>query len=101
MRRQNGLLSRELLQFAEIQLPQEMEPQQLEAYQHKKGQLQRAIEERRHQIEQLKAQRKAVAKHISTWDKRQCGPYPDLGSINRDTVAQDPAVKEHIWLGVE
>jgi len=34
IRRQNGLLSRELLQFAEIQLPREMEPQQLEAYQY-------------------------------------------------------------------
>jgi transposase-like protein len=31
IRRQNGLLSRELLQFAEIQLPQEMESQQAEA----------------------------------------------------------------------
>jgi hypothetical protein len=68
IRRQNGLLSRELLQFAEIQLPQEMEPQQVEAYQSKKGQLQQAIEERRHHIEQLKAQRKAIAKHIEIKD---------------------------------
>jgi restriction endonuclease S subunit len=30
----------------------------------KKGQLQQAIEERRQQIDQLKAQRKALAKHI-------------------------------------
>jgi hypothetical protein len=50
IRRQNGLLNRELLQFAEIQLPQEMEPKQVEAYQQKKGQLQQAIEERRPQI---------------------------------------------------
>jgi hypothetical protein len=64
IRRQNGLLSRELLQFAEIQLPQEMEPKQAEAYQRKKGQLQQAIEERRHQIGQLKIGRKALAKHI-------------------------------------
>jgi hypothetical protein len=68
IRRQNGFLSRELLQFAEIQLPQEMEPEQVEAYQRKKGQLQLAIEERRCQIEQLKAQRKAVAKHIEIKD---------------------------------
>jgi hypothetical protein len=64
IRRQNGLLSRELLQFAEIQLPQEMEPKQTEAYQRKKGQLHQAIEERRHQIGQLKSGRKALAKHI-------------------------------------
>src|SRR6202011_565556 len=57
VRRQNGLLNRELVQFAEIQLPQEMEAQQ-----------QQAIEERRHQIEQLKAQRKALPKHIEIKD---------------------------------
>ena len=68
IRRQNGLLNRELLQFAQIQLPQEMEPQQVEAYQRKKGQLQQAIEERRPQIEQLKAQRKALPKHIEIKD---------------------------------
>ena len=68
IRRQNGLLSRELLQFAQIQLPQEMEPRQVEAYQHNKGQLQQAIEKRRQQIDQLKAQRKAVAKHIEIKD---------------------------------
>ena len=68
IRRQNGLLSRELVQFAEIQLPQEMEPPQVEAYQRKKGQLQQAIEERRHRIEQLKAQRKALPKHIEIKD---------------------------------
>ena len=68
IRRQNGLLNRELLQFAEIQLPQEMEPKQVEAYQQKKGQLQQAIEERRPQIEQLKAQRKALPKHLQIKD---------------------------------
>jgi hypothetical protein len=30
IRSQNGLLSRELLQFAEIQLPQNLEPQQVQ-----------------------------------------------------------------------
>ena len=44
IRRQNGLLSRELVQFAQIQLPQEIEPPQVEGYQQKKGQLQQAIE---------------------------------------------------------
>jgi hypothetical protein len=68
IRRQNGLLSRELLQFAEIQLPQEMQSEQVEAYQRKKGQLQQAIEERRQHIVQLKAQRKALAKHIEIKD---------------------------------
>jgi hypothetical protein len=68
IRRQNALLSRELVQFAQIQLPHDMEPPQIEAYQSKKGQLQQAIEERRQQIQQLKAQRKAIPKHIEIKD---------------------------------
>jgi len=68
IRRQNALLSRELVQFAQIQLPQDIEPPQVEAYQQKKGQLQQAIEQRRQQIEQLKAQRKAIPKHLEIKD---------------------------------
>jgi hypothetical protein len=45
-----------------------MEPQEVEAYQLKKGQLQLTIEERRGHIEQLKAQRKAIPKHIEIKD---------------------------------
>jgi hypothetical protein len=54
-----------------------MEPQQVEGYQRKKGQLQQAIEERRHQIEQLKAQRKALPKHIEIKD------LPEQDRFNR------------------
>jgi hypothetical protein len=68
VRRQNGLLSRELVQFAQIQLPQEMEPKEVQAYERQKGQLQQAIEERRQQIKQLKLQRKANPKHIEVKD---------------------------------
>ncbi len=68
IRRQNGFLSRELVEFAKIQLPQQMEPKEIETYQQKKGQLQQAAEERRHQIGELKAQRKALAKHIQIKD---------------------------------
>ena len=54
-----------------------MEPQQVEAYQQKKGQLQQAIEERRQQIEQLKVERKAVPKHIEIKD------LPEQDRFNR------------------
>lgn len=64
IRKQNGLLSRQLVQFAQIQLPQELEPEQVEAYQLHKGQLQQAIEDRRQHIELLKTQRKGLPKHI-------------------------------------
>ena len=64
IRRQNALLSRQLVKFAEIQLPQGLEPEQVQAYQLSKGQLQQQIENRRQEIEQLKAQRKGLPKHI-------------------------------------
>jgi hypothetical protein len=68
IRRENGLLSRQLLQFAQRQLPSELEPAQVEAYEHDKAQLQEAIEHRRQEIEQFKAQRKALSKHIQIKD---------------------------------
>jgi hypothetical protein len=68
VRRQNGLLSRELAQFAQIQLPQEPEPPEVQTYELKKGQLQEAIQARRRQIQQLKTQRQANPKHIEIKD---------------------------------
>ena len=44
IRRQNELLSRQLVQFAQIQLSQELEPEEVQAYEPSKGQLQQAIE---------------------------------------------------------
>jgi hypothetical protein len=68
IRSHNALLSRERAQFAEIQLAQQLEPRQVQAYELSKGQLQQAIEKRCQDIEQLKTQRKAVPKHILVKD---------------------------------
>jgi hypothetical protein len=68
IRSQNALLSRERARFAEIQLAQQLEPEQVQAYELGKGQLQQAVEKRCQEIEQLKAQRKAVPKHILVKD---------------------------------
>jgi hypothetical protein len=58
--RHNELLTRQLVKFAEIQLPQDLKTEKV----HSKGQLQQAIENNRQDIEHLKAGRKAVAKHL-------------------------------------
>src|SRR6516164_6757319 len=89
VRRQNGLLNRELVQFADIQLPQELEPQQVEAYESKKAQLQQAIEERRHQIEQLKAQRKPFP---STSRSKIClSKIALVGCVQRKNTSSTPS----------
>jgi hypothetical protein len=86
LRRQNGLLNRELVQFAKIQLPQQMEPSEVEAYQQKKGHLQQVIEERRHQIDQLKTQRKAVGKHIEVKDLPEQDRFQRLRSEKKHFI---------------
>jgi hypothetical protein len=68
IRSQNALLSRQRARFAEIQLAQHLEPEQVQAYELGKGQLQQAIEKRCQEIEQLKTQRKAVPKYILVKD---------------------------------
>jgi prepilin-type processing-associated H-X9-DG protein len=64
LRSQRALLSRELCRFGDIQLPADLDPRQVEACEHKKGDLQQSIESRRLHIEQLKTQRKALHKHV-------------------------------------
>jgi len=86
VRRQNGLLNRELVQFAQIQLPQEMEPEEVQAYERKKGQLQQAIEERRQQITQLKLQRKANPKHIEVKDLPEQDRFQRLRSEKKHFI---------------
>jgi len=86
VRRQNGLLSRELVQFAKIQLPQEMEPKEVQAYELEKGQLQQAIEERRQQIKELKDQRKALDKHIEVKDLPEQDRFQRLRSEKKHFI---------------
>ena len=86
IRRQNGLLSSELVQFAKIQLPQEMKPSQVEAYQQKKGHLQQVIEERQHQIKHLKDQRQANPKHIEVKDLPEQDRFQRLRSEKKHFI---------------
>ena len=64
LRSQRALLSRELCRFGNLQLPADLDPRQIEATEHKKGELQLAIESRHLEIEQLKTKRKALQKHV-------------------------------------
>ena len=58
----------------------------MEAYQQKKGQLQQVIEERRHQIEQLKTQRKALGKHIEVKDLPEQDRFQRLRSEKKHFI---------------
>jgi hypothetical protein len=83
------LLSRQLAQFGEIQLPQDLEPEQVQAYQLAKGQLQQAIQKRQQDIELLKSQRKALPKYILVKDLPEQDRFQQLRAEKKhflDTV---------------
>jgi hypothetical protein len=64
IRRQNGLLQREMAAFGALELPADLEPAAMAAYEREKGDLRQGIEARRAQVAELKAQRKALPKHL-------------------------------------
>jgi prepilin-type processing-associated H-X9-DG protein len=78
LRSQRALLSRELCRFADIQLPADLDPRPLEACERKKGELQVAIESRRLEIEQLKAKRRTLDKHIPIKDLSETQRFSQL-----------------------
>jgi len=64
IRRQNGLLQREVAAFGTLELPADLDPTAMAACEQKKGTLRQCIEARRAQLATLKAQRKALPKHL-------------------------------------
>ena len=66
-----------------------MEPKQAEAYQRKTGQLQQAIEERRHQIGQLRIGRQSLAKHIEIKELPDRDPFHRLRPEKKHLSEQD------------
>jgi hypothetical protein len=69
VRKKVGLLNRRIAEFGAINLDGEIEPSKVEAYAQKKSDLQEIITRLRAEVDELKAQRKALPRHI---------PYKDL-----------------------
>lgn len=77
-RRETGLLNRQRLRFAQLQLPAELEPKKVETVILQQAQLQQAIAERETQIAGLKAQRKEKPKHIEIKDLPEADRFSQL-----------------------
>jgi hypothetical protein len=69
VRKKVGLLNRRIAEFGSINLDDEIEPANAEAYAQKKSDLQEIITRLRKEVDELKTQRKATQRHI---------PYKDL-----------------------
>jgi len=77
IRRENGLLNRERVRFANMHLPGDLDPRQVETVEHHKAQLQEAIEQRQNKIEELKAKRKTTSRRVEMKD------LPEADRFNR------------------
>jgi transposase len=86
IRRQNGLLQREIATFGDIHLPADLNPAAMAACEQEKGALSQRIEARRAQIAALKAQRKALLKHIPIKDLPEKDRFSRLRSEKKHFV---------------
>lgn len=78
IRRQNGLLQREVAAFGALELPADLEPAAMAAAERQKGDLRQGIEARRAQVAALKAQRKALSKHLPLKDLPEADRFERL-----------------------
>jgi prepilin-type processing-associated H-X9-DG protein len=65
VRSKNGKLSRKRAAFGALTLEGEIEPKKMAAFEHQKAELQEQIDTLTKELEELKAQRKAVKRHIT------------------------------------
>lgn len=68
IRSENGQLTRQQAQFGALSLSGNPKPEEVEAFEQRKGQLQEDISNRKEKIQQLKDQKKATPKHIELKD---------------------------------
>lgn len=80
IRKERGVLNRKLAQFAGMNLTGEIDPKTVEAFEEKKGVLNEEIRNIERTIEEMKAKRKTVARHITL------GELPEKERFTRLTV---------------
>jgi hypothetical protein len=86
IRRQNGLLQREVAAFGSLELPADLDPAAMAACEQKKGTLRQCIEARRAQLATLKAQRKALPKHLPIKDLPEAERFSRLRADKKHFV---------------
>jgi hypothetical protein len=77
IRRENGLLQRQLALFGALVLEQPIEHAEVESYEQKKGQLQQDLANRQQNVDKLKSERKTTPRHLTM------AQLPDLDRFKR------------------
>jgi hypothetical protein len=86
VRSANGKLSRSLAVFGALNIEQDIEPAQMEAFTQKKAALQEDIETLQAQVIEIKASRKATDRHIAVKDLPQDQRFKQLSTHSKHFV---------------
>src|ERR1035437_5694542 len=86
VRSANGKLSRSLAVFGALNIEQEIEPDQMEAFTQKKAALQEDIETLQDKLIELKASRKATDRHIAVKDLPEDERFKQLSTHSKHFV---------------
>jgi prepilin-type processing-associated H-X9-DG protein len=78
VRKQAALQSREQAQFGALHLPEQASAPEAQKHEQHKGQLLNRIQERQHQLDELKAQRKQTPKHVMLKDLPEADRFSQL-----------------------
>jgi hypothetical protein len=86
VRRERAALVRQQAQFGALSLPAQAQPESLVAYEQEKGRLLELLQHAEQKLAQLKAQRKALSRHLAIKDLPQAERFPQLRTTKKHFV---------------
>jgi len=86
VRRERAALVRQQAQFGALSLPAQAQPESLAAYEQEKGRLLERLQHAEQTLVQLKAQRKALSRHLALKDLPQAERFPQLRTTKKHFV---------------
>ena len=86
VRRERAALVRQQAQFGALSLPAQAQPESLAAYEQEKGRLLERLQQAEQKLVQLKAQRKALSRHLALKDLPQAERFPQLRTTKKHFV---------------
>jgi hypothetical protein len=86
VRRQRAALVRQQAQFGALSLPAQAQPESMAAYEQEKGRRLERLQQAEQKLAQLKAQRKALSRHLALKDLPQAERFPQLRTTKKHFV---------------
>jgi hypothetical protein len=86
VRRERAMQIRQQAQFGALSLPAQAEPEAVAAYEQRKGQLLEQLQQQENKLQQLKAQRKALPRHLPLKDLPEAQRFSQLRTTKKHFV---------------